>query len=335
LVADHDNMNKPDIKYQPNLAFREFNIPAGEEWLPRLTGWSLIFVRQGSGYCLQTQSKRELDAGSLLLLAGPLAGGIRASQLGELSLCSFNVIPDRLTSLISLDEQHHYRLPPESESVFKILPPDSPIAISMSRLVVEKKRARLLFRLKLLQIFAELFVQDQPQPELAGIKADDSDALKRLQGFLEEIPASELMDMDFNHLAAMTHCTARHLSRVFQKLVGMSFSEKRAELRMARAEELLATSNSKVVQVALDSGYNSLSQFNLMFIRRYGISPGKWREKFGYGNHQSNGKPNGKNAHQRSGPVAKMTSASREAPLLKVPGKWNTNGHFRSNSQTQ
>jgi methylphosphotriester-DNA--protein-cysteine methyltransferase len=45
------------------------------------------------------------------------------------------------------------------------------------------------------------------------------------------------------------------------------------------ARELLATSNSKVVEVALESGYKSLSMFNLMFTRRFGTSPGRWRQK--------------------------------------------------------
>jgi len=48
---------------------------------------------------------------------------------------------------------------------------------------------------------------------------------------------------------------------------------------MARARELLATSNSKVVEVALESGYKSLSMFNLVFTRRFGTSPGRWRQK--------------------------------------------------------
>ncbi|HWF19415.1 MAG TPA: helix-turn-helix transcriptional regulator [Verrucomicrobiae bacterium] len=76
-----------------------------------------------------------------------------------------------------------------------------------------------------------------------------------------------------------THCTARHLSRIFHELAGMSFRDKRAELRLARARELLATTNSKVVDVALESGYKSLSLFNLMFARRFGMSPGKWRKQ--------------------------------------------------------
>jgi AraC-like DNA-binding protein len=102
-----------------------------------------------------------------------------------------------------------------------------------------------------------------------------------LRAFLLETPPAALLDLSFGDLAQLTHCTPRHLSRVFYDLVGMSFREKCGEVRLARARELLATSESKVVDVAFKSGYRSLSLFNRMFTRRFGISPGRWRQKYG------------------------------------------------------
>jgi iron complex transport system substrate-binding protein len=75
------------------------------------------------------------------------------------------------------------------------------------------------------------------------------------------------------------HCTPRHLSRIFQELIGTSFRQKQMELRLSRAIELLSTTDSKVVDVAFGSGYRSLSLFNQLFKRRYGVSPARWREQ--------------------------------------------------------
>ena len=94
-----------------------------------------------------------------------------------------------------------------------------------------------------------------------------------------QMPASDLLGLDFSELAQMTRCTPRHLSRIFHEVVGSSFRERHTELRrLARARELLATTESKVVDVAMESGYQSLSLFNLMFTRRFGMSPGRWRQ---------------------------------------------------------
>jgi AraC-like DNA-binding protein len=59
----------------------------------------------------------------------------------------------------------------------------------------------------------------------------------------------------------------------------MSFRQKQAQVRLLRAQELLATTESKVVEVALESGYQSLSLFNFMFKRHFGVTPAKWRDQ--------------------------------------------------------
>lgn len=71
------------------------------------------------------------------------------------------------------------------------------------------------------------------------------------------------------------------------EVVGVSFRDKQTELRLSRARELLATTKGKIVDVALESGYQSLSLFNLMFSRRFGMSPGRWRQTHGSGKNSS------------------------------------------------
>jgi len=85
--------------------------------------------------------------------------------------------------------------------------------------------------------------------------------------------------MSFTDLVREIRCTTRHTSRIFHEVVGVSFREKQAQVRLKRAQELLATTESKVVDVALESGYESLSLFNLMFKRRFGTTPARWRDQ--------------------------------------------------------
>jgi len=247
--------------------------------MPRLSGgWSLIQIRRGTGYYLQTQSSQELETGTVILVAGPVQGRIRASQLGGLSLYSFSVIPTRLTGLITLGEQDFLALAASRKDYFlQVLSSQSTVAVKMAGLCSGRNSGGLLFRLNLLQLFVEAFGAELEQ---AASNWEAADAKERLRVLLERTPSAELLEMNFAELARMTHCTSRHLSRVFRELVGVSFRDKRAELRLTRARDLLATSRSKVVEVALESGYKSLSLFNLMFTRHFGTSPGRWRQKY-------------------------------------------------------
>jgi AraC-like DNA-binding protein len=272
-------MNKLDRPYEGHLTLRDFSVPAGGEWRSRLSGWSVMQVAQGTGYYLQSQQNQELEPGSVLLITGVVEANIRASQLGEFSFYAFNVTPARLTGIITLMEQESLKTAAsKKDNAVKIFPPASPPAVKMKDIYGAQKRDGLLFRLKLLHLFAEIVGQefDRSTPE-----EETTDAKQRLQVFLNEMPSSELLEMNFSELAQRTHCTARHLGRIFHQLVGMSFRDKRAAIRLDRARELLATTDFKIVDVALESGFKSLSLFNLMFARHFGVSPGKWRQRQG------------------------------------------------------
>jgi AraC-like DNA-binding protein len=306
-------MKKSNGTYEPHLAIRDLAIAPKGEWMSRFPGWSFIQVRQGSGYYLQSQLNQELETGTVLLVGGAVQGRIRASQLGELSLCLFNIIPSRLTGLFTLNEERFLEVAStRKESCLRIFLPQSPVAARMEELAASRNRDGLSFRLKLLQLLAEVFEHQWGQ---TAADTEISDARQRLELFLKKTPSSELLEMNFTELAQMTNCTSRHLSRIFHKLVGMSFNNKRSELRLARAHELLATSQLKVVDVALESGFNSLSQFNQMFTRHFGISPGRWRQRHGSDGNDDQGKKNRRPAFAKNNSLVVHWNASRK-PLL-------------------
>lgn len=238
----------------------------------------MIQVDGGTGYWLQGQSRMELPPGSVLVAAGEARGRILASCLSSMSLNFFTVVPDQLTGLITQGEHDYFKqAAARREFACQVLPPQNMVSVSMKELC-GLNGGGLMARLNLLQLLVRVFGKGLDQTESSRKHAD---VKERLRLFLMETPAAALLEISFEELAKITHCTPRHLSRVFYDLVGMSFREKRAEIRLARARELLATSQSKVVDVAFTSGYKSLSLFNRMFTRRFGISPGRWRQKNG------------------------------------------------------
>ncbi|HAM73846.1 MAG TPA: hypothetical protein DCM86_19620 [Verrucomicrobiales bacterium] len=270
-------MKKLSAWYGPHLAVGEIAIPAGGEWQPRMSTWCLIHVVAGGGYWLQPRTQHLLDASALLFLSPALDGTVRASQIGELRLLYVPVEPERLTGLFTLDEQRNLKsVAARREGSFRIMPPSSSLATRMKSLCELKNRTGPAFRLHLLQLFCEACGSELTEPVPEAAPAPDAKA--RLRELLNQTPTSELLGMSFSELGRLTRCTPRHLSRIFQELVGVSFRDKHTELRLSRACELLATSEAKIVDVAMESGYQSLSLFNLMFTRRFGVSPGRWRQ---------------------------------------------------------
>jgi len=265
--------------YAPHLQVREVVLSAGKEWVPPVSGWTLIQVSGGTGYWMDGQSRVELAAEMLLLLAGDKAGHILASCLNGLALSYFTVMPERLSGLISQGELDFFQQATGRQDLAgRAWPADSPLAARMKMVCAGSKQGGLIFRLARLQVVVEIFA-DELEP--VASEPVHPDVKERLRVILLELPPAGLLEISFEELAQRIHCTPRHLSRVFYEVAGMSFRDKRAEIRLAMARELLATSQSKVVDVAFKSGYKSLSLFNRMFTRRFGISPGRWRQKNG------------------------------------------------------
>jgi AraC-like DNA-binding protein len=270
---------KPKRSFEPHLVLKEVALPPGSEWAVQAPGWSFLHITGGLGYWLHRRQNYDLMAGTVLVVSDRAQGVTRASQLGELLIHYFRVQPERLSGLVSWGEQQFLqRAAAHDHLAVRLFAPATPLSEKLRKICESVQSTTFTQKLQLLELFVQAFSE-----ELAGIRAATpqtvTDAKGRLINLLNETSPAELLDLTFTDLMQETRCTARHLSRIFHQVVGMTFREKQAQVRLLRAQELLATTESKVVEVALESGYQSLSLFNLMFKRRFGITPAKWRDQ--------------------------------------------------------
>lgn len=85
-------------------------------------------------------------------------------------------------------------------------------------------------------------------------------------------------------LAGMCHMSVSNLRRLFNLAAGISPKAFIVRSRMAYAEHLLRRSDLTVLDISLRVGYSEVSGFNRVFLRHFGVSPGKYRRAFGYKN---------------------------------------------------
>lgn len=256
----------------------EVRLPRGGEWLPHFRGWCLSYIGSGICYWHDQGGARDVASGSLLLLSAEACGTLRASQLSEVALSYFCVEVEKLMGLLSLREQHFFsKAAGQKSPAVRVLSPETPVAGRFKNLCCNPGAAASPTRLRLLQLFMDLFEADCRQ-EPAQV-SQWMDGRERFHKMLNQMAASEFVELSVSQLAPRMSCSPRHLNRLFREELGATFREKQIELRLAKACELLANSNAKVVEVALESGYQSSSVFSELFKRRYGVSPGQWRRQ--------------------------------------------------------
>lgn len=72
-----------------------------------------------------------------------------------------------------------------------------------------------------------------------------------------------------------------HFTRIFKQCMNMTFYEYLNQKRISKAEELLSTTGESVTEIAMSSGFSSISAFNRTFKSIKGCSPSEYRGKSG------------------------------------------------------
>jgi len=98
-----------------------------------------------------------------------------------------------------------------------------------------------------------------------------------LPALVDLVASADGVPPTLTSLADNIGLSERQTSRLFRAQTGQSFRHYSASLRVERAMKLLATSNRPVTEIALSSGWNSLSQFNAAFRKYAGTTPGAYR----------------------------------------------------------
>ena len=84
-------------------------------------------------------------------------------------------------------------------------------------------------------------------------------------------------DVSLKMLAESYSKNEKYLGRVFKSDMGISFSEYCNSLKLSKAARMLLDSKDKVIDIALECGFNNIAYFNRLFSKVYGISPSEYR----------------------------------------------------------
>ena len=107
----------------------------------------------------------------------------------------------------------------------------------------------------------------------------DPSSADRIRQMLSFIAQNYTDEITVEHIGKSAGLHPNYAMNLFRKTVGTTLVHYVTRLRVSRAQQLLATSNDKVVDVALSSGFNSLSRFNDVFKKASGRSPREYRER--------------------------------------------------------
>lgn len=130
--------------------------------------------------------------------------------------------------------------------------------------------------MKLMTVIIRYFGNDFNSNLNEKIKLHDAQKLKDIAEYLE---VNYVNQIRLNDLAQTFKMSISTLCRLFQRFSGISPLEYIICLRVNAAKDMLISTNKKILDIAADCGFTSISSFNKSFKHHTGISPREYRNR--------------------------------------------------------
>ncbi|MDR1020314.1 MAG: AraC family transcriptional regulator [Synergistaceae bacterium] len=136
---------------------------------------------------------------------------------------------------------------------------------------------RLFFENVFREILLSLIARELPDDETSsGMNSFDAERIK-------SVPATLMTRLDsppsIAELARELSINATKLQRGFKKIFGKSIYAYHRDTCLERAAIMLLDTDKSIFEIAMDAGYSGSGNFCNAFKKRYGASPGRYRQK--------------------------------------------------------
>lgn len=120
------------------------------------------------------------------------------------------------------------------------------------------------------------------QPQNHGTRQSlGSKTVLHFEQMLRFISVNYTSEIGLKEVAESAGVSPNHANTVFKKMLGKTVKAHLSDIRLTRARMLLMETDETIVNIALDSGYNSSSSFYEAFQTRLNTSPARYRKEFG------------------------------------------------------
>jgi AraC-like DNA-binding protein len=138
-------------------------------------------------------------------------------------------------------------------------------------------------KVALLEIYAKIYriahtVSTNPELAYTGSCHGELSLAEKIAVY---IASNYQNDIDVNNIAGEVGLNPDYANRVFKKYFGQPLKDFLTEQRIIHAQRMLLTTDKKIIEIAFDSGFNSLSRFNASFLKLTKTTPREYRHSFG------------------------------------------------------
>ena len=293
-ILEYENYQEKILHGDPLFPYITYlcSIPLDFNYVP--VHWhdemEIIYIKKGQGTITVDFTQHTVTAGTIaLILPGQLHSigqSDGASMEYENIIFHPNILISKKTDTCNTD----YFLPLLSGNipVPLLFTPDSPHYGEIAACVDANDEIcktcppgyQLFIKSQLFMLFFILFHKCRSKELPDGSQnSRDRRSLEKMKLILKYIENNYMEKITIEEIASEVGISKSHFMKYFKGTMGTSFIEYLNEYRLTMASRLLLSSDSSILAIASEVGFENLSYFNRTFKKRFGQTPREYRKK--------------------------------------------------------
>lgn len=115
---------------------------------------------------------------------------------------------------------------------------------------------------------------------LKEMRHKDSKSLEKMKLIITYIEKNYMEKITIEGIAKELGLSQSHFMKFFKNTMGTTFTNYLNDYRLTLSSRLLVSSDSSILDIAAEAGFENLSYFNRLFKKRFGVTPREYRKAF-------------------------------------------------------
>ena len=277
----HGDLSFPYITYLCSIPLDFTSVPV--HWHDDM---EIIYIKKGQGLITVDLTPYPVSAGSILFI---LPGQLHSIEQYDKASMEYENILFKLDLLISKQTDSCFQnyfspLLNGHLSIPTLLEPSHPYYAPISACIdgadeickTYPPAYELAIKAQLFYMFHILFSKCcNTKPQHKTTKT-----LDKMKLVIKYVENNYMEKISIADMARELDLSESHFMKLFKNTMGTSFTSYLNEYRLTMVSRLLISSESSILDIAAESGFDNLSYFNRMFKKRFGMTPREYRKAF-------------------------------------------------------
>ncbi len=256
----------------------EVKVPSFDFYWHYHPEYELTYIVEGKGMRLVGDSYEPFEAGDLVLIGPMLPHTWVTDKVGKTN-CQALVVQFSqkfMEQLLQFSEMKILeKLFEKAERGLQWTNPGNQTSTLMQELLHSDDLLRFSW---LLQVLHHLSAQHStPIASLQYKPLKGNENQQRLNKVFLYVQSQFREQISLDQAAALVHLSKSAFCKFFKRASGKTFSDYTNEIRLAHACRLLVETDRSISEIATDSGFESLTYFNRIFLKKKKVRPGEFR----------------------------------------------------------